>query len=187
MEHVTDLLAAWGRGDASADDRLMAAVYTDLRGVARRRLRSERDDHSLVPTALVHEAYLRLVALRRIRWQNRAHFFAIAARIMRRVLVDHARGRAAAKRDSAGWTVTLSNRVGTIAPRNVDLLDLDTALERLAMINQRLADLIVLRYFGGLTVEETAQEMSLSPATVKRDWAHARAWMYRELRGIRNR
>ena len=183
-DNVTELLAAWGRGDAAANSRLIAAVYKDLRGVARRRLRAERDDHSLVPTALVHEAYLRLVALRRVSWQNRAHFFAIAARVMRHVLVDHARGRVAAKRGGEACQVPLSDRAGPAAPVNVDLLDLDIALEKLAAINQRLADLVVFRYFGGLTVEETAQEMGLSPATVKRDWSRARAWMFRELRGV---
>jgi RNA polymerase sigma factor (TIGR02999 family) len=159
----------------------MVMVYNDLRGVARRRLRAERPDHSLVPTALVHEAYMRLVTLRRVRWQNRAHFFAIAARMMRRVLVDHARVRAAEKRDGAAWTMALTEPGRTAAPRDVALLDLDNALEKLTGINQRLADLIVLRYFGGLTVEETAEEMGLSAATVKRDWSRARAWMYREL------
>jgi RNA polymerase sigma factor (TIGR02999 family) len=183
-DDVTGLLAAWGRGDAAADSRLIAAVYKDLRGVARRRLRAERDNHSLVPTALVHEAYLRLVALRRVSWQNRAHFFAIAARVMRHVLVDHARGRAAAKRGGEACQVPLSDGARRAAPVDVDLLDLDIALDKLAVIDQRLADLVVLRYFGGLTVEETAEEMGLSPATVKRDWSHARAWMFRELRGI---
>ena len=180
---VTGLLVAWGQGDRAADSRLMATVYEDLRRVARRRLRSERADHSLAPTALVHEAYVRLVDLRRVRWQNRAQFFAIAARLMRRILVDHARGHAAAKRGVA-WKVPLSDHVGTTMPRDVDLLDLDGALERLATLDPRLGDLVVLRFFGGLTVEEAADVLARSPATVKRDWTRARAWLFRELRPL---
>ncbi len=120
---VTALLVAWGQGDREADSRLMATVYDDLRRVARRRLRTERADHSLAPTALVHEAYLRLVDLRRMRWQNRAQFFAIAARLMRQILVDHARAHAAAKRGGVVWKVPLSDDIGTTMPRDVDLLD----------------------------------------------------------------
>ena len=181
---VTALLVAWGQGDREADSRLMAAVYDDLRRVARRRLRTERADHSLVPTALVHEAYVRLVDLRRMRWQNRAQFFAIAARLMRRILVDHARAHVAAKRGGIAWKVPLSDDVGTTMPRDVDLLDLDAALERLATLDPALGDLVVLRFFGGLTVEETADVLARSPATVKRDWTRARAWLFRELRAL---
>jgi RNA polymerase sigma factor (TIGR02999 family) len=179
---VTGMLVAWGRGDRAADNRLMAVVYDDLRRVARRRLRAERADHSLAPTALVHEAYLRLVDLRRVRWQNRAQFFAIAARVMRQILVDHARAHAAAKRGGPGWKVPLADPVGATAPPDVDLLDLDAALGKLATINPRLGDLVVVRFFGGLTVEEAADALGLSPATVKRDWTRARAWLFRELR-----
>ena len=181
-DDVTGLLAAWGQGDQAADSRLMAIVYRDLRRVARRKLGTERADHSLEPTALVHEAYLRLVDFRRLRWQNRAHFFAIAARVMRQVLVDHARAHAAAKRAGGGWKVSVSDDAGATEPRAVDLLDLDGALERLAAIDERLADLVVLRFFGGLTVEEAAESLALSPATAKRDWTRARAWLFRELR-----
>jgi RNA polymerase sigma factor (TIGR02999 family) len=177
---LTGLLVAWGKGDRAADSRLMQAVYADLRRVARRRLNAERRDHTLVPTALVHEAYLRLVDLRRVRWQNRAQFFAIAARVMRRILVDHARARAAVKRD--GWKVPLAEQLRVTLPREVDLLDLDDALLKLDAANARLSDLVVLRYFGGLTVEEAAEALDLSPATVKRDWTRARAWLFRELR-----
>jgi RNA polymerase sigma factor (TIGR02999 family) len=179
---VTGMLVAWGQGDPAADSRLMAVVYDDLRRVARRRLRSERADHSLAPTALVHEAYLRLVDLRRVRWQNRAQFFAIAARVMRQILVDHARAHAAAKRGGPGFKVPLRDDVGATAPRDVDLLDLDAALGKLATIDPRLDDLVVLRFFGGLTVEEAADALGLSPATIKRDWTRARAWLFRELR-----
>jgi RNA polymerase sigma factor (TIGR02999 family) len=181
-DDVTGMLVAWGQGDQAADSRLIAVVYEDLRRVARRRLRGERADHSLAPTALVHEAYLRLVDLRRVRWQNRAQFFAIAARVMRRILVDHARAHAAAKRGGPGWKVPLADEVGATAPPDVDLLDLDAALGKLAAIDARLGELVVLRFFGGLTVEEAAAALGLSPATVKRDWTRARAWLFRELR-----
>jgi RNA polymerase sigma factor (TIGR02999 family) len=178
---VTGLLTAWSRGDSEAAERLMRVLYDDLRRVARRRLRAERAHHSLAPTALVHEAYLRLVDLRDLRWHNRAHFFAVAARVMRQVLVDHARAHLAAKRGGAGLTVVVSENAGVTQPRDVDLLDLDGALSRLGAIDTRLADLVVLRFFGGLTVEETADALAVSPATVKREWTRARAWLFREL------
>ena len=181
-DDVTGLLVAWGRGNRAADSRLIAVVYQDLRRVARRRLRAERADHSLAPTALVHEAYLRLIDLRRVRWQNRAHFFAIAARFMRQILVDHARAHVAAKRGGLGWKVPLADNLGTTVPRDVDLLDLDAALSKLATIDSRLNDLVVLRFFGGMSVEEAAEALGVSPATVKRDWSRARAWLFRELR-----
>jgi RNA polymerase sigma factor (TIGR02999 family) len=181
-QDVTTWLIAWGGGDVGADDRLIEAVYDDLRKIARRRLRAERADHSLTPTALVHEAYVRLVHLRRVRWQNRAQFFAIAARVMRRLLVDHARAHAAVKRGGAVWRVPLSDDIGVTAAREVDLLDLEAALIRLGTIDPRLTDLVVMRFFGGLTVEETADVFHSSAATVKRDWTRARAWLFRELR-----
>jgi RNA polymerase sigma factor (TIGR02999 family) len=183
MSHddVTRWLVAWGKGDLSADSRLTDAVYADLRRVARRRLRAERGDHSLTPTALVHEAYVRLVDLRRVRWQNRVQFFAIAARVMRRVLVDHARGRAAVKRGGAGWRVSLSDHAAVTPPRETDFLDLEAALDKLGTISPRLVDLVVMRFFGGLTIEETAAAVQSSPATVKRDWLRARAWLFHEL------
>jgi RNA polymerase sigma-70 factor, ECF subfamily len=181
-DDVTGLLVRWGQGDRTADSRLMAVVYEDLRRVARRRLGAERADHSLAPTALVHEAYIRLVDFRRVRWQNRVHFFAIAARVMRQVLVDHARAHVAAKRGGARWKVPLGDHVGVTMPREVHLLDLDAALVKLAAIDARLGDLVVLRFFGGLTVEESAEVLGLSSATVKRDWTRARACLFRELR-----
>jgi RNA polymerase sigma factor (TIGR02999 family) len=180
-DDVTGWLVAWGDGDPAADSRLVEAVYADLRRVARRRLRAERGDHSLTPTALVHEAYVRLVDLRRVRWQNRVQFFAIAARVMRRVLVDHARGHGAVKRGGAGWRVALSERIAVTPPRETDVLDLEAALEKLGRINPRLVDLVLMRFFGGLTIEETAEAVQSSPATVKRDWIRARAWLFREL------
>jgi RNA polymerase sigma factor (TIGR02999 family) len=183
-EDVTGLLVAWGQGDRAADSRLMAVVYEDLRGVARRRLRAERLDHSLAPTALVHETYMRLVDVRRVHWQNRAHFFAIAARLMRQILVDHARAHGAAKRGGTGWKVPLADHVGATMPRDVQLLDLDAALGKLAAIDARLGHLVELRFFGGLTVEEAAEVLGLSPATVKRDWTRARACLFRDLRSV---
>ena len=126
---------------------------------------------------------MRLVDLRRVRWQNRAQFFAIAARLMRQILVDHARAHVAAKRGGPGWKVPLADDLGATLPRDVDLLDLDAALGKLATIDSRLGDLVVLRFFGGMTVEEAAESLGLSPATVKRDWSRARAWLFRELRG----
>jgi RNA polymerase sigma factor (TIGR02999 family) len=182
QQDVTAWLLAWGRGNADADDRLIDAVYADLRKVARGRLRAERADHSLTPTALVHEAYVRLVDLRRVRWQNRAQFFAIAARLMRRVLVDHARVHGAVKRGGAAWRVPLSEVVDGAPRREVDIFDLEAAMTRLGTIDARLTDIVVMRFFGGLTVEETAEVLGSSPATVKRDWTRARAWLFRELR-----
>jgi RNA polymerase sigma factor (TIGR02999 family) len=180
---VTALLVAWGQGDRAADSRLMAVVYEDLRRVARRRMRAEREDHSLAPTALVHEAYMRLIDLRRVQWQNRAQFFAIAARVMRQILVDHARAHVAAKR-GGGWKMQLADDLGATMPRHVDLLDVDIALEKLAAIEARLSDLVVLRFFGGMTVEEAAESLGLSPKTATRDWSRARAWLFRELRRV---
>lgn len=179
---VTGLLVAWSNGDAAAGSRLVDAVYGELRRLARGYLRRERLDHTLVPTALVHEAYLRLVDQRRVRWQSRAHFFAIAAHVMRRILVDHARAHAAAKR-AAGAKVPLQDVDAGTDPPQVDVLALDAVLDKLAAIDPRHSQLVELRFFGGLTVEETATALGVAPVTVKRDWALARAWLYRELRG----
>jgi RNA polymerase sigma factor (TIGR02999 family) len=180
---VTALLVAWNQGDSGAHSRLLSLVYDDLRRVARRRLRAERVDHSLAPTALVHETYMRLIDLRRVAWQNRAQFFAIAARLMRQVLVDHARARAADKRGGHAFKVPLADDAAAAAPREVELLDLDAALEKLESIDSRLSALVTVRFFGGLSVEEAAEALGVSAATVKRDWSRARAWLFRELRG----
>jgi RNA polymerase sigma factor (TIGR02999 family) len=176
---VTAMLLAWSDGDEAARAQLIDAVYDELRRLARGHLSRERPEHSLAPTALVHEAYLKLVDQRRVRWQSRAHFFSIAAHVMRRILVDHARARAAGKR--AGATVSLDDVEAGTPPVDVDLLALDTALEKLAAVDERQGRLVELRYFGGLTVEETAAALDVSPITVKRDWALARAWLFREL------
>jgi RNA polymerase sigma factor (TIGR02999 family) len=178
---VTALLVAWNKGGEAARNRLMEAVYGELRRLARGYLRRERPGHSLSPTALVHEAYLKLVDQRRVQWQNRVHFFAIAAHMMRRILVDHARAHGAGKRD-AGTKVPMEDvDVGTAAPE-VDVLALDAALDKLARIDARQSQLVELRFFGGLTVEETATVLGVAPITVKRDWALARAWLFRQLR-----
>jgi RNA polymerase sigma factor (TIGR02999 family) len=158
-------------------------VYQDLRRVARRRLRAERADHSLAPTALVHEAYIRLVDLRRVRWQNRAHFFAIAARLMRQILVDHARARGYQKRGGAQHLEPLDEATLASPSRSADLVALDDALQRLASISRRKSDVIECRFFGGLSVEETAEALGVSRLTVIRDWNFARAWLLAEMNG----
>jgi RNA polymerase sigma factor (TIGR02999 family) len=179
---VTGLLVAWSNGEEEAGGVLIAAVYGELLRLARAYLRRERPDHSLPPTALVHEAYVKLVDQTRVRWQNRAHFFGIAAQQMRRILVDHARARGAGKRGGA-VTVPLSDLDVGIDPPHADIVALDIALHKLARIDARQSQLVELRYFGGLTVEETAAILGVAPITVKRDWALARAWLFRELRG----
>jgi RNA polymerase sigma factor (TIGR02999 family) len=181
---VTRFLVAWSNGEEAAGGVLMDAVYGELRRLARGYLRRERADHSLAPTALVHEAYLKLVDQRRVRWQNRAHFFAIAAHLMRRILVDHARAHGAAKRGRGAVIPLIEIDGAAPGPRaDVDILALDIALEKLARIDRRQSRLVELRFFGGLTVEEAATVLGIAPITVKRDWALARTWLYRELRG----
>ena len=181
VSDVTALLVAWSNGEDGAGTPLMDAVYDELRRLARGYLRRERRDHSMAATALVHEAYLKLVDQRRVRWQNRAHFFAIAAHVMRRLLVDHARARGASKRGQ-GLTVSLEGLDAAADSRGPDLLTLDAALEKLTAIDPRQGRLVELRFFGGLTVEEAAAVLGIAAITVKRDWALARTWLYRELR-----
>lgn len=180
--NVTRWLAAWNGGDAHAREKAMDAMYGDLRQLAHGYLRRERLGHSLPPTALVHEVYLRLIEQTRVRWCNRAHFFAIAARAMRRILVDHARTRVAAKRGH-GSTVPFDEEsvADATALAAIDIVALDDALRRLSARDERQGRLVELRFFGGLTVEETAETLGVAPITVKRDWALARAWLYREL------
>jgi RNA polymerase sigma factor (TIGR02999 family) len=181
---VTELLVLWRQGDAGARDRLMALVYDDLRRRAAAYLRRERSSHTLQPTALVHEAYLRLLDQDRVVWQNRTHFLAIAASMMRRVLVDHGRRQKAGKRGGAGTRVTLDESFAPVAPRGLDLLALDEALSELAALDEQQARIVELRAFGGLSVEETAEALEISPATVKRHWSFALAWLQRRLRGV---
>ena len=178
---ITQLLIEWNNGRSGALQDLLPLVYGELRGLAARRLRRERPDHTLQPTALVHEAFIRLVDQRRVRWQNRAHFYGVAAQVMRRILVDRARKRAADKR-GAGWQrVTLVGDKTPNSSRDVDVLALDDALRRLAVLDPQQERIVELRYFGGLTLDETAEVTGISTATVKREWAIARAWLRAQL------
>lgn len=178
---VSRLLEAWRDGDAAALDRLMPLVYDELHALAHRQLQSERDGHTLQTTALLHEAYLRLMGAD-VPWEGRVHFFAVAARAMRRVLVDHARGARREKRGGGARPVTLDESLSSGEPP-ADLLELDDALERLAAIDERKARAIELHYFAGLGYDEIAQALAISPATVHRDLRMARAWLQREMAG----
>jgi RNA polymerase sigma factor (TIGR02999 family) len=177
---VTELLAAWCRGDAGAGNELLPIVYREMRRQAASYLRRERRNHTLSATGLVHEAYVRLVA-QRGGYENRSQFYALAAQMMRRVLVDHARARAASKRPRAELQVALEDALLPVEPRVVELLSLDRALDELAAFDARQAHLVELRYFGGLTAEETADVLGVSLATIKREWTLAKAWLYRHL------
>ena len=179
---LTRLLVAWSDGDEEARSRLVDAAYPELRALARRHLRRERQAESLSPTVLVHEAYLKLINQRRVHWRNRAHFFGIATHLMRRILVDRARARGAAKRNG-GQRVPLNDIADAANPLDVDLLALDAALHKLARVDQQQCNLVELRFFGGLTIDDAAAVVGVAPATVDRDWALARAWLYRALRG----
>jgi RNA polymerase sigma factor (TIGR02999 family) len=179
---VTQLLLEW-RNDKAAAEQLLPIIYEELRRQAGRAMRHEPGDHTLQPTALVHEAYLRLVDQSRVEWRNRAHFFGVAAQMMRRVLVDHARGRLAEKRGGGLQKITLGEEHVGHDNAEVDLLALHDALEALAALDAQQARIVEARYFSGLTIEETAEALGISPATVKRDWAVARAWLRRELNG----
>ena len=181
-KNVTGLLRRWREGDGQALEELMPLVYGELRRLAARYLRLERSDHTLQPTALVHEAYLRLVGQKNVAWQNRAHFFGLAAQLMRRILVDHARRRAAVKRDAAPTRIALEPPApGQEADREPEILALHEALTGLERLDARQAQIVELRFFGGLSVEETAEAAGVSTATVKREWRTARAWLRREL------
>lgn len=177
---VSELLQAWGRGDQAAREDLAVVVYQELRRRASAYLRHERADHTLQPTALVHEAFVRLLAQRRVTWVNRAHFFALAAQIMRRILVDYARERQAAKRPG-GIRVTLDEGLRIAPPPDCELLLLSDALEELARLDPRQAEIVELRYFAGLSESEIAAVKSLSRATITREWQSARAWLYRRI------
>jgi len=179
---VTALLQAWRSGDDSALDRLTPLVYDDLRRIARRHLAGERRGVTLQPTALVHEAYLRLARQDRAAWQDRAHFLAVAALTIRRLLVERARSRAALKRGGGAVAVTWSETDEPAAAPRLDLVALDEALERLAELSPRQGRVVELRFFGGLTVDETARVLDISPATVKLDWQMARAWLFAALK-----
>ena len=184
-ENITDLLVSYGRGDKESLDKLMPVVYDELRRQAARYLRREQPGHTLQTTALIHEAYVRLVDQRNVQWQNRAHFFGIAAQMMRRILVDHARTKKRAKRGGSDIKVSLDDATVAVKGQDLDVVAVDEALTRLAKIDEQQSRVVELRFFSGLTVEETAEVMGISPATVKRDWSMAKAWLHRELSGGR--
>ena len=179
---VSKLLRAWTDGDRGALDRLTPIVYDELHRLAQRYMKRERPGHSLQTTALVNEAYMRLVDYKRMRWQNRAHFFAVSAQLMRRILVEHAR-RHNLKRGGGVQHVSLEEAVIVGGDEDTDLVALDDAMNKLARIDPRKVQVVEMRFFGGLSVEETAQVLKVSTVTVKRDWRAARAWLYRELTG----
>ena len=179
---VTGLLLAWGGGNEAALAALVPRVHAELRQIAQRAMARERQDHTLEPTALVNEVYLRLVDMKRVQWNNRAHFFALSARLMRRILVDLARARGYRKRGGGVQTVGLDESVAATPVRPDELVALDEALERLAAMDERRGRVVELRFFGGLSVEETAAVLQVSRHTVMRDWALARTWLFNELR-----
>ena len=179
---VTTLLLDWSHGDKTALERLTPLVYDELRRLAKRYLRKERSGHTLQSTALANEAYLRLVDQSQVQWQNRAHFFGVAAQMIRRILVDYARARHANKRGSGFTLLSLDDAMGVPEKRSVELIALDEALIELGRLDERASRIVELRFFVGLSVEETAEVVDVSPATVKREWTSAKAWLFRELR-----
>lgn len=181
---ITQLLIRYRQGDAKAVDHLLPAVYQELKKLARSYMARENSGHTLQATALVHEAYVKLIDQKQTDWQNRAHFFGVAAQIMRRILIDHARARSAQKRGGNDVRVVFDEALPVASGRSqeTELLALDTALQRLTELDERQGRVVELRYFGGLGIEETAEVMQTSPATVKRDWTLAKAWLYRELK-----
>lgn len=180
-QEITHLLRAWGQGDAAALEKLMPLVYAELRRLARRYMNRQRPDHTLQTTALVNEAYLRLIDSSRVQWQDRAHFFAVSAQLMRRILVDFARAQGNLKRGGGAQQLSLDQAMEISAERGPDLIALDDALNTLAAMNPRQSQIVELRYFGGLSEEETAEALKVSTRTVRRHWSLARAWLYREL------
>ena len=180
-QEITQLLLAWNQGDEHALDRLMPLVHGELHRLAHRYMAGERADHTLQTTALVNEAYLRLIDSSRVRWQNRAHFFAVSAQLMRRILVDVARARAKLKRGGGATQVSLDEVMEIPREPGADLIALDDALTRLAAFDERKSKVVELRFFGGMSVEETAEVLGISPMTVMRDWGLAKVWLLREL------
>jgi RNA polymerase sigma factor (TIGR02999 family) len=178
---VTELLLRWSGGDNDAREKLVPLVYDELRRVARNCLAGQRSDHTLQSTALVHEAYLRLVGHTSVHWDNRVHFFAVASQLMRRILVDHARMKRAKKRGGLCVTLLLNEEVALPEQREIDLMALDEALNNLAALDQRQCHLVELRFFAGLSIDEASHVLEISPATVKREWATARIWLLREM------
>ena len=179
---ITELLVAWGNGEASALEQLMPLVYKELRQIAGNYMRRQNPGHTLQTTALVNEAYLRLIDSSRVNWQNRTHFFAVSAQLMRRILVDSARRKNSLKRGGDRLLVTLDEEAEIPLEKETDMVALDDALKRLAELSPRQSQIVELRYFGGLTEEQIAETLKISERTVRRDWTLARAWLYRELR-----
>jgi RNA polymerase sigma factor (TIGR02999 family) len=178
---VTELLLRWSEGDVAAREQLVPLVYDELRRLARYYLAAQPNNHTLQSTALVHEAYLRLIEHKSVRWDNRVHFFAVAAQLMRRILVDHARMKHAQKRGGNCMTLQLDEEVASSGQREVNLVALDDALDSLAKLDKRQCRLVELRFFGGLSIDEASRALEISPATVKREWATARLWLLREM------
>lgn len=178
---VTVLLQKWSHGDSEAADQLAPLVYAQLRRLARRYLRNERPDHTFQSSDLVHEAYLRMVDQRSASWQDRAHFFAVSASMMRRILVDHARARHAEKRGGGTAALTLNEAIGNARRKSIELVALDDALQELARLDERQSQIVEMRFFAGLSIDETAEVLGISKATANRDWVTARAWLSREL------
>jgi RNA polymerase sigma factor (TIGR02999 family) len=183
---VTELLVAWSDGDRAALDHLVPLVHQELRRLARRQMGRERRGHMLQTTALVNEAYLRLIDINRVRWQDRSHFFAMSASLMRRILVEHARARKSLKRGGASATVSLDDTMDVALERGVNLIALDDALQELAKVDARKSSVVEMRFFGGLTAEETAEALGVSVRTVLGDWALAKVWLLRQLDRDRN-
>jgi RNA polymerase sigma factor (TIGR02999 family) len=181
QQDVTDLLVASAAGDKPALDALMPVVYDELRRLAQKYLRRERADHTLQTTALVHEAYLRLIDQKSVNWQNRAQFFGIAAQMMRRILINRANQRRAQKREGDATRISLDDAISLFEKRDVDLLDLNEALNELARLDHQQAQIVEMRFFGGLTTEEIAEVLGISPATTKRDWESAKLWLRHQL------
>lgn len=181
--HVTQLLKLHCEGDKSALEKLLPLVYQELRRLAASYMRKEKSQHTLQATALVHEAYFKLVDQKEVVWQNRSHFFGVAAQLMRRILIDHARAKQADKRGGSQIKLSLDEDINFLQENGPDLLELDNALKKLAELDERQSKVVELRFFGGLNLDETAEVLGTSPATVKRDWTLAKAWLFRELSG----
>jgi RNA polymerase sigma factor (TIGR02999 family) len=182
-QDLTQLLMNWRNGDKSALDEMTPVLYDELRSIARRLLSAERRDHTLQPTALVHEAYLRLINQRAVDWRNRAHFLGVAATMMRRILINHAKANQAAKREGYAAAISLEDALGVFTNPEVDLLDLDHTLDKLTELDPQQGKVVELRYFGGLSIEETAEVMGISASTVKREWGTARLWLLQQMEG----
>ena len=181
-KEISLILKDWSGGKRESANLLLSLVYDELRRIARKHLSKERSDHTLQPTALVHEAYLKLIDISDVDWQDRAHFFAFASQTMRRILVDYARARNTDKRGGVAQRIALEDTVSLSNERNLDLLALDEAMQQLAEFDEQQSKIVELRFFGGLTIKETAHILSISPATVKREWTMAKAWLFRKMK-----